>query len=221
MSRCKFSLRCVCILSSLVLYLGACGFQPLAVGALVIDLPDITVFGSNVVPTNGVYEVALNLTGADLTSPPPVSSFNVDFSYNPVADASSALSFAAAQRATTSPLFGTNGFFGSFGTSTNVEAAGDVTPGSLPSFDGAGLLKVPFTIAPGNFGKTYHLNFGSLNEITYTNGSTVTTYPLTLVGGSILVAVPEAAAWKQSAAVLMVAGVGIAVIKLRRRAAVE
>jgi len=221
MTQDRFSSRRVCILSSLVIFLVTSGIQSQAVGALVIDLPDIAVLGSNVTATNGVYEVALNLTGADLASPPPVSSFNIDFLYNPIADGSSGLSFAAAQRATTSPLFGTNGFFGSFGTSTNVQAAGDVTPSSLPSFNGAGLLKVPFTIAAGNLGTTYHLNFGPLNEITYTNGSTVTSYPLTLIGGSILVTVPEAAAWKQFTAVVMLAGIGLAVVKVRRRVAVR
>jgi hypothetical protein len=200
--------------------LGASGIPSQTLGALVIDLPDIAVLGSNVNPTNGVYEVALNLTGADLASPPPVSSFNVDFLYDPIADGSSGLAFGAADRATTSPLFGPSAFFGSFGTSTHVEAASDVTPGSVPSFDGAGLLKVPFTIAAGNLGKTFHLNFGPLNEITYTNGTTVTTYPITLIGGSILVTIPEAAAWKQLVAVLMLTGVGIAVVKLRRRVTV-
>lgn len=192
----------------------AVALAPAAIGAIVIDLPDITVFGDNVVPTSGTLEVALSLTGADLATPPPASSFNLDFSTD-----GSGLSFAAAQPATTSPLF-TGGFFGDYGTSTNVRALHEIIPSSVPMFNGAGLLKIPFTIAAGNIGTTYHLNFGPLNEFTYTSGTTVTTYPLTLIGGSISVtSVPEVVGWKQLVVATSLCGLGFVVVKLRRRTA--
>jgi hypothetical protein len=84
----------------------------------------------------------------------------------------------------------------------------------VSTFNNAGLIKIPFTVAPGNLGTTYHLTLNSLTNEIANLGSA---YPITLIGGSIFVTLPEAAAWKQLS-VVAVAGVFImGVIKLRRR----
>jgi hypothetical protein len=209
-SSAKFIGALVAIVAALV----AVGTPSPALSAFVIDLPDITIPGDAVTPSNGVLEVKLTLTGAELASPPSVNSFNLDFTTD-----GSGLAFSAAQAATTSPLF-TGGSFLSFGTATNVQAAHDIVPSSVSMFNNAGLIKVPFTIAAGNVGTTYHLNWGSLNEIAFSSGMSVTTYPLTLINGSITVtaaAVPEPPVWLQLSIEVLFVGVGMAVIKLRRR----
>jgi hypothetical protein len=203
----------ICAVVALVAALAAIGIPSQALAGFVIDLPDITIPGSPVTPSNGVLEVKLTLTGADLATPPRANSFNVDFTTD-----GSGLTFSAAQAATTSPLF-TGGSFTSFGTSTNVEAAHDIVPSSVFMFNNAGLIKVPFTVAAGHVGTTYHLDWGSLNELAYSAGMSVTTYPLTLINGSITVtaAVPEPPVWKQLSIEVLFVGVGMAVLKLRRR----
>ena len=209
-SRAKFIGALVALVAALV----AVGIPSQALAAFVIDLPDITIPGSLITPSNGVLEVKLTLTGADLANPPSANSFNLDFTTD-----GSGLTFSAAEAATTTPLF-TLGSFNSFGTATNVQAAHDIVPNSVVTFDNAGLIKVPFTIAAGNVGTTYHLNWGPLNEIAYSVGMSVTTYPLTLINGSITVtaaAVPEPPVWLQLSIEVLFVGVGMAVIKLRRR----
>ena len=198
---------------ALVTALVTIGIPARALAAFVIDLPDITIPGSAVTPSNGVLAVKLTLTGAELANPPKANSFNLDFTTD-----GSGLTFSAAQAATASPLF-TGGSFNSFGTATNVQAAHDIVPSSVFTFDNAGLIKVPFTVAPGNVGTTYHLNYGLLNELAFSSGTSVTTYPLTLIGGSITVtsAVPEPPVWEQLSIEVLCVGVGLAVVKMRRR----
>jgi hypothetical protein len=188
---------------TLVAVLAAIGVPSQCFGSLVIDLPDITVLGSNSLPTNGVLEVSLTLTGADLASPPAATSYNVDFTTD-----GTGLSFAAAQNATTTPLFPSPAFFASFGTSSDNGAT------SVSTFNNAGLIKIPFTVAPGNLGTTYHLTLNSLTNEVANLGSP---YPLTLVGGSIFVTLPEAAAWKQLSLLVLIGVIGMGAIKLRRR----
>jgi hypothetical protein len=203
----------ICAVVAIVASLATVGISSQALAAFVIDLPDITIPGNLVTPSNGVLEVKLTLTGAELANPPSVNSFNLDFTTD-----GSGLTFSAAQAATTSPLF-TGGAFNSFGTSTNVQAAHDIVPSSVFMFNNAGLIKVPFTVAAGNVGTTYHLNWGPLNQLAYSAGLSVTTYPLTLINGSITVtsAVPEPPVWEQLSIEVLLVGVGMVVIKLRRR----
>ena len=165
--------------------------------------------GSNTLPTNGVLEVALTLTGADLASPPPATSYNVDFTTD-----GSGLSFAAAMNATTTPLFTSPAFFASFGTASNPQAAADNGGTSVSTFNNAGLIKIPFTVAPGNLGTTYHL---TLNSLTTEIANGASAYPLTLIGGSIFVTLPEAAAWKQLSLVALIGVTVMGAVKVRRR----
>src|SRR5689334_10302514 len=195
------------VLFTLVAILAAISVPSQGFCALVIDLPDITILGSNSLPTNGVIEVALTLTGADLASPPLATSYNVDFTTD-----GTGLSFAAAQNATTTPLFSSPAFFGSFGTASNPKGAADNDLTSVPTFNNAGLIKIPFTVAPGNLGTTYHLTLNSLTTEIANLGSA---YPLTLIGGSIFVTLPEAAAWKQLSVVAIVGVFMVGGIKLR------
>jgi hypothetical protein len=200
--------RILSVAFTLVAILAAIGVPSQGFCALVIDLPDITILGSNVLPTSGVLEVALTLTGPDLASPPSATSYNVDFTTD-----GSGLSFAAAQNATTMPLFASP-IFSNFGTASNPKAAADTDGTSVATFNNAGLIKIPFTVAPGNLGTTYHLTLNSLtNEI----ANLGTAYPITLIGGSIFVTLPEAAAWKQLSLVALIGVTVMGAVKLRRR----
>jgi hypothetical protein len=155
--------------------------------AIVIDLPDVSVTSNGVTPTAGVLEVFVTLTGADLSSPPNFSSFNID-----ITASSPHVAFGAASAAVTSPLFSA-GTFTDFGTAQRVLAAHDVfevAPGYVTA-NNAGLVRVPFTVAAGQTG-TFTLNLGPLTQLAYANA---TAAMLTTFTGSIIVAVPEVGAW--------------------------
>lgn len=182
---------------------------------IVIDLPEVNVLSDGVNPTVGELEVFVTLTGAELATPPDLSSFNIDFSAD-----SPHVTFGAASPAVTSPLFSA-GTFTNFGTAARVLAAHDVFE-AMPSFetagDNRGLLKVPFSVAAGQSG-TFALTFGALSQVSYANA---TAAPITLIGGSIIVAVPEVGAWGLLAAVTtVVIGGRFARRRQRRLAACE
>ena len=176
-------------------------------GDLVIDLPELTIFSDNVNPATGELSVFLTLTGTDLTSPPQVSSFNLDFSRS-----GTGLNFAAAQAATTTPLF-SGGVFLNFGNASNVQTAHDVVT-AVTAFNNAGLIKVPFTVTPGNVGTTYALTFGALNQM---SDQLALPLSLTLVPGSITVAaIPEIAAWQGLSIVGLVCAAAVYVNRRRK-----
>jgi hypothetical protein len=185
-----------------------------SVGGIIIDLPDITVYTDNVNPTNGVLEIQLTLTAPELSTNPPMSTFNLDLFATGVG-----LTLSTPQAATTAPLFTGGVFAGNAITALHVQAfhsiVANIPPAnSVPSFTGAGLLRVPFTIAPGNAGTTYLLSLNvGLTEMADANG---TPYALTLQGGSIFATIPEASGWKLFAVVALASGGVVKVWRKRR-----
>lgn len=183
----------------LLLLLGACTTSA-ANGDLIIDLPDVVAYSDGFTPVFGVFEVTLTLTDGDLASPPSVSSFNLDFSVGgvqvflgaPVTPPPSDDDDVA------DPLL-VGGDFSSLTSGQSVKASHDLfsqSPSNAPAFNGARLVQVPYVVAPGLFA-SYPLSFGALNQVT---NASATPLPVTLRGGSFLVAiVPEAAAWKSLA----------------------
>ncbi len=176
-----FGVGCLC----------SCIWSHVCLADLVVNLPEVTVFADGVNPVSGSFEVFLTLTGDDLTSPPDLSSFNIEFSV-----ASSNITFDEAVAPMSTPLF-TDGSLMNFSMDDQtIEAGHDIfseTPSSVAAFDGAALIKVPFTVAAGTFG-TFALNTGSLNEFTNAGANSLAA---SFVGGSISVsAIPETGAWK-------------------------
>lgn len=187
----RTSNRCCAVMAALSVVIVGCLWPKSCCAALVVDLPEVTVYADGINPVAGSFEVFLTLTGNDLTTPPNLSSFNLEFSV-----ASSDVAFDDAIAPTSTPLF-TDGMLINFSTNDQtIEAAHDIfseSPSSVAAFHGAALIKVPFTIAAGKFG-TFALNVGGLNEFT---DSSANSLPVSLFGGSITVAaIPEAGAWK-------------------------
>lgn len=156
---------------------------------LVIDLPEITLQSNGVDPVAGEFDVTLTLTGADIISPPLLSSFNLDLSVT-----GSSVTFADPSPGAADPLF-IGGDFSFVPDPIRVRAAHDIfdeSPSSVEASSGAGLIKVMFQIDAGAEG-TWDLTLGNLNELTNSDANPLT---VTLLSGSItVVAVPEARAW--------------------------
>ena len=198
----------VCLLAAFVTSLCTMG---IARGDLVIDLPELTFFSDNVNPVTGELSVFLALTGSDLSSPPQVSSFNLAFSRS-----GTGLNFAAAQPATTTPLF-SGGAFLSFGNASNVQAAHDIFPSSVTAFNNAGLIKVPFTVTAGNVGTTYTLSWDPV--LTQMTDQAALPLNLTLLPGSITIAaIPEVAAWQGLSFVGLVSAAAVYINRRRKLA---
>jgi hypothetical protein len=206
-----YRVRCTFVrLLALAIVTASIGFSGVARGAIVIDWPEIVVISDNINPANGIAEIRLTLTGADVGI--PITSFNLDFTI-----AGSGITFSTPQAATTTPLIaaGTFSAFGSY-PSTNVKAAHDTDPpgGPVAGFDNAGLVKVPFTVAPGNVGSTFAVTFNSAFTQIANNFTPYGT--LSLVGGSISVAIPEPGAWMGFSLVALVCAAA-ALVNRRRK----
>jgi hypothetical protein len=192
-------------------------------GALVVRIPDVTVFSDNVNTATGVVIVDLGV------SPSPgelVSSYNIDFTGT---GGTGGLSFSAPlppdgtppESAIPGPLFtaGMSPNFTTFGSypSTHVQAANDILspppPDTVAAVDGNTLLRVPFSVAPGHVGEVYTLTLSSMfTQVADFNG---VVYPISLDHGTITVAaIPEAAAWR---ALLIVALISAIVVATQRR----
>jgi hypothetical protein len=178
-------------------------------GDLVIDLPELSIFSDNVNPVTGELSVFLTLTGSDLSSPPQIASFNLDFSRS-----GTGLNFAAAQQATTAPLFSGGAFF-NFGNASNVQAAHDIFPSSVTAFNNAGLIKVPFTVTAGNVGATYALSWNPV--LTQMTDQAANPLNLTLLPGSITIAaIPEVSAWQGLSFVGVVSAIAVCINRRRK-----
>jgi hypothetical protein len=179
----------------LVLALGA----GTAHAALVVNVPEVTVFTDNVNPIVGEFEVFLTLTELEATTPPMILSFNVSI----VATDDTGLTFSLPQPAMTTPLFASsNGTFFSDVTSNQPHAAQDADT-SVAAFQNAGLAKFPFTIAAGTpAGTQYTLELVGVNEFGDAMGNAYTNVDFTDVGVITVASIPEVNSF---AATLMIA----------------
>jgi hypothetical protein len=178
-----------------------------------VDLPELEVMTDNVNPANGFLDVVLTLTAPELGSMPPISSFNLDIF---VSAGNAGLTLGAPIVAPASPLFASHELVTSIVVGPQQVRFGEniataPAPNSAPAFNGAGLVRIPFTIAAGNFGQTWTLSLNpGLTDISDDIGNS---YTVTLQNGSIS-AVPEAGAWQ----LLLVATGAVAIaLAVRRR----
>jgi hypothetical protein len=183
---------------------------------VVVDLPEITVAGDGMNPTQGVLEVRLSLTASETLM---LSAYSLKFTSDNPAN----VVFGAPTTSLTNPLFVSAGSaFTNSSTSQTVQVLHDLASAldpSLPAFNGAGLIRVPFTVTAGVFGQ-FALSFAAQsNEIVDAGGNSVA---FTQLGGSINVisAVPEASGWQLLSLVASVAAIGV-LIKRRGRVAVR
>lgn len=177
-----------------------------------IDLPELEVITDNVNPVNGFFDVFLTLTAPDLGI--PVTSFDLEIF---VSAGNAGLTFGAPVVATASPLFPVHEtVISNPVTLQQVQFSENIgnpvpPPDSVAAFNGAGLVRIPFTIAPGNFGQTWTISITPGASDLFDGGGIG--YSATLQGGSIS-AVPEAAAWQL---LLLVSGIGTVVYAFRKR----
>jgi hypothetical protein len=189
---------------------------PAARGDLFIRFQPVTVFSDNVNPVSGELLLYLELTEPELSSPPNISSFNIDFS---VTSGGAGLTFSAPQAATASPLF-TGGFFSPNGTypGQHVQAFHDIMtemPDTVPAVNGAGLLKVPFSVAGGNVGNSFTLTLNTVfTEIANAVGAPYAYTPT--VGTINVAAIPEAAGWKAVGLVALMSTVVTLIVRRRK-----
>jgi hypothetical protein len=135
--------------------LSLCAVQ-LCAGAIRFEFLDVTVAGNAATPTSGFFDVVVRADPADL--PQNVGSYNVDFHVE--APATLGMAIAAPN-----PLFPGAPLNFSPPNSQTVRAAQDSFPTSVPLFDGAGLVRVPFEIPAGLTGE-FDLQFGIINQLT-------------------------------------------------------
>lgn len=215
MNRLQFTATRLARLAAAAAFLLAGALGPTTRGDLVIELPDVEAVSDGINPVFGVFEVTLTLTEADIASPPAIGSYNLDFS---VAGIDVFLAAPTSPTTVATPLFD-GGSFSSLTAGQAVKAAADLftsTPTSVPAFNVAGLVSVAFAAAPGQFG-TYSLDFGTLNQFTDAGATPI---PITLRGGSIsiVLAVPEAGAWRLWAIPATAVAASAATRRLRAKA---
>jgi len=145
--------------------------------AIRFELPEVSVVVSGSQPAVGYFEAVVRADPSDL--PKNVSSFNIDFHTS-----STSLTLGPGQTAS-NPLF--SGDVSNFSDNAQtVQAGTDVFPSSVPLFDSARLVRVPFQVPFGSSG-VFPLEFGPFNELT---DSTADSLPIqTTDTGSVTVIV--------------------------------
>ncbi len=160
--------------------------------AVIFELTNTSIFGSDKEEPHGQLEVFMMLTGDDLINPPEIFSLNISFEVSGAPNGLSASDFAfgAPVLPSDSHLF-TSPQTADFSHTNRVLHAQDIVDqanGAI-AFDGARLLIVPFTVSKETLG-IFDVDFiPFFNEAT---DHTFSPLDLTLVGGSVsILAIPE------------------------------
>ena len=160
--------------------------------AVIFELTDVSIFGSDMEDSHGQLEVLMRLTDDDLVSPPEIFSLNISFEIAGTSDglASDDVAFGAPVLPSGFHLFNSP-HTNNFGHTRRILHAQDIVdqPSGAVAFDGARLLIVPFSVNKGSYG-TFEVAF-----VPFFNEATDHTYSpldLTLNGGNVsITAIPE------------------------------
>jgi hypothetical protein len=125
------------------------------VAAVRFELPTVYQWALPDQPTVGYFDVVVRAEAGDL--PQQVSSFNVDVK------APAATATLGPPQVAPSPLIAGMPLNQSPNAHT-LRASREIFPNSVPLVDGAGLVRVPFTLPAGMTG-SFTLSFGNLNEL--------------------------------------------------------
>jgi len=185
---------------------------------IVINWPNVVVQSDNVNPASGFADIFITLNDdntPDLTSPPSIDAFNLRFDLV----SGVGLTFNAPQNAVINPLFDNSGFFyppTDTYPGTMVRAANDGAVTVLSNI--VGLIRAPFTVAPGNVGQIYTISIHLQDTQLSANGNA---FNFVTSGGSVTVqAVPEPAAIFGMCAVALVSAAGAIIVRRRKLARV-
>ncbi len=126
-------------------------------------LPEVVVAATPSAATSGYFEVTLAADPGDF--PQEVSSQNVE-----VLSTDARLTFGLPIAATTPLLTGDPLDFSP--NATTLRAALDNFPNAQPLVDGAGLVRIPYSVSPGATGE-FPLVFGSLNQLADANALSI------------------------------------------------
>ena len=152
-----------------------------ASGALILDLPELVIETDGEEAVQGSFEIVLELTGDELSTPPRLSTLNLA-----LVNGDANLDLVSATRAANAPLFA-GGDTHSFSTPGLLFYAHDVLkedPISAPAFTDAGLATIEFIVPAGvydAFPLAFHSSFSQMVD------EEGTRLGLTLLSGSITV----------------------------------
>jgi hypothetical protein len=178
---------------------------------IVVDWGSYVVHSDNVNPVSGFADVKITLTGADLMSPSSIDAFNLRFDLA----SGTGLTFSAPINAVISPLFSSPVFIppGDVYPNTTVRVANDGNPTVLTN--GVGLVRVPFTVAPGHLGQTYTINIHPLDTQLSVNGNA---FNFVVSNGSVSVqSIPEPAAVFGMGVVALVSAAGAVAVRRQKQ----
>jgi hypothetical protein len=176
---------CVAIACSLALCTAA---AQTASAELIFKIQDTTVFSNGVSPTSGTLHGILQLTGADLTTPPS-NLMSVNVAFQPT-NPGEPLSFSVPQEPSSGGLISGGNTFTLASVLPHTIRFADDAQAPVAGVNGARLVSVPFTVNAGVTNRSIPISFIAGNEL---GNSAAQALPITLMGGTITVqpAIPE------------------------------
>jgi hypothetical protein len=148
---------------------------------LAFQLPDVVVAADGVNPIQGTISASLDLQGVAALNPPTIAAFNTAFE---LSGQPTGIALGTPMQPTDNALIGPGTIYaGATELPHTIRFAKDATE-PAPAVDGALLVTVPFTVAPGVPSGTYPISFIAGNELT---NSAAESLLLKFVNGSITV----------------------------------
>jgi hypothetical protein len=158
------------------------GAAQTASAELIFKIQDVTVNSNGVNPTTGTLHAVLQLTGADLASPPN-NLMSVNVAFQPT-NPGEPFAFSTPQEPSSGGLIsGGNVFTGATVLPHTIRFADDAQS-PVTAFNNARLVSVPFTVNAGIVNRTIPISFIPGNEL---GTSAAQALPITLMGGNITV----------------------------------